>query len=392
MWMFSVCLWILNVLPFCLQYESEQEYYQDVEETELGSDLHSQWGTVSTVDELLDLLYPEYGLVQHCLRKKALNTQTSIQEEGDSWGNQKKAALYIADSAFDLILDEMQKTLCTPREVLLDVSKEYPESTTNFYLPRCVSVHRCGGCCNSEAFHCVNTSYTYVNKTLIELSMPHMEKTVVMVSFVNHTECECQPKRSPHSVIRRSANTPCPETDSTCAAGFNWNPVTCQCMSEDMSLFSSTQSNPLAEALIDLCGPNKLWNEEHCECVCQNGLTHLSCGEGWRLDEVDCECVCEEQAALEPCPPHQKWDKERCGCVCQADCPKSQPLNPGNCQCECKENANTCLLQGKKFNPETCSCYRLPCRTKNRKCPSGYYYSQYVCHCLPNFMRSYEQY
>lgn len=67
---------------------------------------------------------------------------------------------------FSVILEEIQRTSCQPREVCVEVAKEYPESTSQFYLPRCVALHRCGGCCTNEAFYCTNTSHTLVNKTV----------------------------------------------------------------------------------------------------------------------------------------------------------------------------------------------------------------------------------
>lgn len=67
---------------------------------------------------------------------------------------------------FAVILEEIQRTSCQPREVCVEVAKEYPESTSQLYLPRCVALHRCGGCCGNEAFYCTNTSYRLVNKTV----------------------------------------------------------------------------------------------------------------------------------------------------------------------------------------------------------------------------------
>jgi len=67
---------------------------------------------------------------------------------------------------FPVILEEIQRTSCQPREVCLEAAKEYPESTSQFFLPRCVALHRCGGCCNNEAFYCTNTSHALVNKTV----------------------------------------------------------------------------------------------------------------------------------------------------------------------------------------------------------------------------------
>lgn len=67
---------------------------------------------------------------------------------------------------FPVILEEIQRTSCQPREVCVEVAKEYPEPTSQFYLPRCVALHRCGGCCTNEAFYCTNTSHTLINKTV----------------------------------------------------------------------------------------------------------------------------------------------------------------------------------------------------------------------------------
>lgn len=33
------------------------------------------------------------------------------------------------------------------------------------------------------------------------------------------------------------------------------------------------------------------------------------------------------------------------------------------------------------------SCYRFPCRKPRRVCPTGFYYSEQVCQCIPNYMR-----
>lgn len=365
-------------------YEDSSEAPEDAE---LGE---SRLDAITSVDELVEMLYPEYGLVQHCLRKKSLVTPSPDDPDNELWNSPLQAAHYKVDGTLEVIMEEMQRTACRPREVCLEVSKEYPESTSHFYVPRCVSVHRCGGCCTNEALYCTNTSQSLVNKTLIQLS-PQPTKRTVMATFVNHTSCECQPKRPLRQIIRREAayhHALCSPPDPPCEEGLVWDPTGCQCISEDESILSATELDPLDAALLALCGPGKVLDEDRCECVCQNGLTEASCGPGWRLDETACECVCEGQPAPGACPPNQRWDPELCGCVCSATCPRSQPLNPETCLCQCRESPQTCLLQGKKFNPQSCSCYRLPCRNPHRKCPPEFYFSHYVCHCVPNYMRS----
>ncbi|XP_072562760.1 vascular endothelial growth factor C-like isoform X3 [Paramormyrops kingsleyae] len=415
MWMLSLALWILGVSNLTHGSHADEPTFEPPQ--------------ASSLDELLEMLYPEYSLVQDCLRRRMHGAPwRSHTAPDDMWGDPREMALYKFDGTFEVIMQEIQRTVCRPREVCLEVSKENPESTSNFYLPRCVSVHRCGGCCNHEALYCGNTSHSLINKTLVELSPPRMERSVIMVTFVNHTACECQGKRPLHSIIRRAAvshrpllllvtlfpsnilwlytralqiwtsipnpgrvfSSPrCSEPDVLCDPGWEWNAAGCQCVPAGTHPSPApVPADPLDAALLALCGPNKVLDEGRCECVCENGLTEASCGAGWRLDAAACECVCDGLPAPGTCPPSQRWEPELCGCICRATCPRSQPLNPDTCLCQCRESERSCLLQGKKFNRDNCSCYRLPCRTPRRKCPPGHYYSPSVCQCVPNYMRS----
>uniref|UniRef100_A0A3Q2XY55 Platelet-derived growth factor (PDGF) family profile domain-containing protein n=1 Tax=Hippocampus comes TaxID=109280 RepID=A0A3Q2XY55_HIPCM len=265
--------------------------------------------SVASVDQLLQLLYPEYDLLQQCLRKKAWHASSASPPLQSDWAQLREEALYKVDSTLGVILEEIQRTSCQPREVCVEVTKEYPESTSQFYLPRCVALHRCGGCCTNEAFYCANTSHvTPLSSQLMELSPPRMERSVVMVTFVNHTGCECLPKRPLHSIIRRAATDHlCSPPTVPCASAFLWDPVNCMCVPIDLS-----GAFPVGE------------------------------------------CQCQGQGEGKWCPIGQRWDDELCGCVCAARCPGNQPLNPDTCLCQCRESPQSCLRQGKRFNPNTC--------------------------------------
>ncbi|KAM4601863.1 vascular endothelial growth factor C-like isoform 1-T2 [Polymixia lowei] len=402
MWILLVLLWILNISNLCFGQEYN-DYYQAGDmgtEAPVLSDNQPTLENVASVDQLVELVYPEYSLLQRCLRKKSEHASSSSSSstslplpppyhssDENLWGRPREGALYKADGAFEVILEEIQRTMCRPREVCVEVAKEYPESTSQFYLPRCVSLHRCGGCCQHEAVYCTNTSHTLVNKTLVELSPPR-DRSVVMTTFVNHTSCDCVPKRPLHYIIRRAATEHlCSPPQVPCSPGLLWDAVSCLCVPSDSSNYSERELAALDSGLLALCGPNRALQESSCECVCRNGLTEASCEPGWRLDHNTCECQCEGQGEGRWCPPGQRWDVELCGCVCEAECPGNQPLNPDTCLCECRESPQTCLRQGKRFNPNTCSCYRLPCRNPRRMCQAGFYYSPQVCQCIPEYMR-----
>lgn len=63
-----------------------------------------------------------------------------------------------------VIDEEWQRTQCSPRETCVEVASELGRSTDTFFKPPCVSVFRCGGCCNEESLVCMNTSTSYVSK------------------------------------------------------------------------------------------------------------------------------------------------------------------------------------------------------------------------------------
>uniref|UniRef100_A0A3Q2ZXM0 Vascular endothelial growth factor D n=1 Tax=Kryptolebias marmoratus TaxID=37003 RepID=A0A3Q2ZXM0_KRYMA len=83
--------------------------------------------------------------------------------------------------------EEWQRTQCMPREACVDVAKELGTDPAIFFKPPCVSLHRCGGCCNQEGISCRNTS-SFVPEP-------------VLIKVANHTECRCMEP----AIIRRNA-------------------------------------------------------------------------------------------------------------------------------------------------------------------------------------------
>ncbi|OWK00301.1 hypothetical protein Celaphus_00019232, partial [Cervus elaphus hippelaphus] len=251
---------------------------------------------------------------------------------------------------------------------------------------------RCGGCCNSEGQQCMNTSTSYLSKTLFEITVPLSQgPKPVTISFANHTSCRCMSKldvyRQVHSIIRRSlpaALPQCQAANKTCPTDYIWNNHVCRCLAQQDFIFSPSAGD---DGFHDICGPNKELDEETCQCVCRGGLRASSCGPHKELDRDSCQCVCKNKLFPNSCGANREFDENTCQCVCKRTCPRNQPLNPGKCACECTENPQKCFLKGKKFQHQTCSCYRRPCTNRVKHCEQGLSFSEEVCRCVPSYWK-----
>ncbi|KAI4873956.1 hypothetical protein NFI96_033728, partial [Prochilodus magdalenae] len=331
-------------------------------------DLEDQLRSAGSVDELMKLLYPSYWNMLKC-RSKLESTPrfASKEHRGHPSAETRKeemtfAAAYINLDMIKSIEAEWRKTLCMPREVCLDVGKEFGAATNTFYKPPCVSVYRCGGCCNSEEHQCMNITTSYISKTLFEITVPVKQPPKpVTISFANHTSCNCLSKldvyRQRHSIIRRALpETPtgpphnrCHAANKTCPKNQSWSNSLCRCVPLHDTLFSQHPSDSFDQ---DFCGPNKELDEDTCQCVCRKDLRMAGCGPRRYLDKNTCQCACKTQPSS--CGPNQTFNKDTCQCTCAKVCPSTHPLNRTKCMCECTESANKCFLKGRRFQPATC--------------------------------------
>uniref|UniRef100_A0A671SWA8 Vascular endothelial growth factor A-A-like n=1 Tax=Sinocyclocheilus anshuiensis TaxID=1608454 RepID=A0A671SWA8_9TELE len=115
-------------------------------------------------------------------------------------------------------MEVYNKSLCRPREVLVEIQQEYPDDTEHIFIPSCVVLTRCAGCCNDEMMEC--TPIITYNITLeIKRVKPLRNQVDFFMSFAEHGECQC-----------RSQCEPC---CSACSERrrrlFVQDPETCQC-------------------------------------------------------------------------------------------------------------------------------------------------------------------
>uniref|UniRef100_A0A672PWQ5 Vascular endothelial growth factor A-A-like n=1 Tax=Sinocyclocheilus grahami TaxID=75366 RepID=A0A672PWQ5_SINGR len=86
-------------------------------------------------------------------------------------------------------MEVYNKSLCRPREVLVEIHQEYPDDIEHIFIPSCVVLTRCAGCCNDEMMECTPT-VTYNITLEIKRLKPLRHQGEFFMSFAEHSECQ----------------------------------------------------------------------------------------------------------------------------------------------------------------------------------------------------------
>ncbi|KAM9355736.1 vascular endothelial growth factor Ab isoform 1-T1 [Pholidichthys leucotaenia] len=86
------------------------------------------------------------------------------------------------------------KSLCQPREMLVEILQEHPEEVEHIFIPSCVVLKRCAGCCLDEMLQCVPTSSYNVTMEIKRIN-PKRQQNDIYMTFTEHSTCECRPRK-----------------------------------------------------------------------------------------------------------------------------------------------------------------------------------------------------
>ncbi|NP_001107704.1 vascular endothelial growth factor A precursor [Xenopus tropicalis] len=119
-----------------------------------------------------------------------------------------------------------ERSMCQVREILVDIFQEYPDEVEYIFKPSCVPLMRCAGCCNDESLECVPTESYNITMQIMKIK-PHISQHIMDMSFQQHSQCECRPKKEVKSKQENHCE-PCTEKSQRKHL-FVQDPQTCKC-------------------------------------------------------------------------------------------------------------------------------------------------------------------
>ncbi|KAM6084047.1 vascular endothelial growth factor A, long form isoform 1-T1 [Theristicus caerulescens] len=104
-------------------------------------------------------------------------------------------------------LEVYERSFCRTIETLVDIFQEYPDEVEYIFKPSCVPLMRCAGCCGDEGLECVPVDVYNVTMEIMRIK-PHQSQHIAHMSFLQHSKCDCRPKKDVKNKQEKWAQKP----------------------------------------------------------------------------------------------------------------------------------------------------------------------------------------
>ncbi|KAK3921553.1 Snake venom vascular endothelial growth factor toxin vammin [Frankliniella fusca] len=169
---------------------------------------------------------------------------------------------------------------CQPRLQIVPLKPE--DHISHIYLPRCVEIERCSGCCFDETrFSCQPTKTEQVAFRVKKYGWTDQKVSSEIVHVEKHLECRC-------GCIKQAK-------DCNALQEYDAKDCTCRCGQDDEKKKCKSFSN-------------KRWDDESCKCICRGNVQE--CTTGLDFDPSTCMCTAAPQNRRRPDNTY-KLDKRR---------------------------------------------------------------------------------
>nr|XP_009685041.1 PREDICTED: vascular endothelial growth factor A [Struthio camelus australis] len=194
-------------------------------------------------------------------------------------------------------LEVYERSFCRTIETLVDIFQEYPDEVEYIFKPSCVPLMRCAGCCGDEGLECVPVDVYNVTMEIMRIK-PHQSQHIAHMSFLQHSKCDCRPKKDVKNKQEKWAQKP--RSDGPSFIPQTWSLHDPQPWQSFLMLYpESGKSRRVCPTRMD---------SSHCE-PCSERRKHL-----FVQDPQTCKCSC-------------KFTDSRCKS-------RQLELNERTCRCE----------------------------------------------------------
>ncbi|XP_064564922.1 vascular endothelial growth factor A, long form isoform X2 [Zonotrichia leucophrys gambelii] len=121
-------------------------------------------------------------------------------------------------------LEVYERSFCRTIETLVDIFQEYPDEVEYIFKPSCVPLMRCAGCCGDEGLECVPVDVYNVTMEIMRIK-PHQSQHISHMSFLQHSKCDCRPKKDVKNKQENTQNRGCQRRWYEHPSKVSWTPL-----------------------------------------------------------------------------------------------------------------------------------------------------------------------